>query len=54
VAAELKKALGVVAKLEVGSAGEFTVWVGADKIVEKKWLFPSPGDVVDAVRARIG
>ena len=55
MAAELKQALGVDAKLEVGSSGEFTVWVGADKVAEKKWArFPDPADVVGAVRARIG
>jgi hypothetical protein len=54
VAAELKHALGVEAKLEVGSSGEFTVWVGCDKVAEKKWArFPDPADVVGAVRARM-
>ena len=37
MAAELKQALGVDATLEVGSSGEFTVWLGADKVAEKKW-----------------
>jgi hypothetical protein len=51
VAAELKKALGVEAKLEVGGSGEFTVWVDGKKVAEKKWMrFPDPGDVVAAVR----
>jgi hypothetical protein len=55
VAAELKKALGVEATLEVGHSGEFTVWVGDSKVAEKKWLrFPDPADVVTAVRERIG
>jgi hypothetical protein len=53
VAAELKKALGVDASLEVGSSGEFTVWVDDAKVAEKKWgRFPAPEDVVAAVRAR--
>jgi hypothetical protein len=52
VAAELKKALNVDAKLEVGDSGEFTVWVGGKKVAEKKWgMFPDAGKVVEAVRA---
>jgi hypothetical protein len=51
VAAELKKALNVDAKLEVGSSGEFTVWVDGAKVAEKKWgMFPDPAKVVEAVR----
>ena len=54
VAAELKQALGVDAKLEVGSSGEFTVWVDDSKVAEKKWArFPDPADVVSAVRAQL-
>jgi hypothetical protein len=53
VAAELKQALGVDAKLEVGNSGEFTVWVDDNKVAEKKWRFPDPADVVSAVRERI-
>ena len=52
MAAELKKQVGVDATLEVGSSGEFTVWVDGRKVAEKKWgLFPSPQDVIAAVRA---
>jgi predicted Rdx family selenoprotein len=55
VAAELKQALGVDASLEVGSSGEFTVWVGDAKVAEKKWgRFPDPADVVTAVRSSLG
>ena len=36
VAAELKQALNVDAKLEVGSSGELTVWVDDAKVAEKK------------------
>jgi hypothetical protein len=51
VAAELKKALNVDTKLEVGNSGEFTVWVGDKKVAEKTaGRFPEPGSVVDAVR----
>lgn len=54
MAAELKQALGVEAKLEIGNSGEFTVWVDDRKIAEKKWLrFPDPADVVSAVRDRM-
>jgi hypothetical protein len=53
VAAELKKTLGVDARLEVGNTGEFTVWVDEAKVAEKhRGQFPSPGDVVEAVRTR--
>jgi hypothetical protein len=52
VAAELKKTIGVETTLEVGSSGEFTVWVDGQKVAEKKWgRFPSPEDVVAAVKA---
>jgi hypothetical protein len=55
VAAELKKSLGVDAQLEVGGSGEFTVWVDDAKVAEKSWgRFPSPEDVVAAVRSRPG
>jgi hypothetical protein len=52
VAAHLKKALNVDAKLEVGNSGEFTVWVGDRKVIEKTGgRFPEPASVIDAVRA---
>ena len=52
MAAELKKAVGVDATLEVGNSGEFTVWVDDKMVAEKKWgRFPDPGDVVAAVKA---
>ena len=51
MAAELKNTLGIVAELEIGSSGEFTVWVDDQKVSEKKWMrFPDPADVVTAVR----
>ena len=51
MAAELKKALGVDAKLEVGGSGEFTVWVDDKVVAEKKWMkFPAPEEVVAKVR----
>jgi len=52
VAAELKQQLGVETALEVGTSGEFTVWVGDKMVAEKRWgRFPDPADVVAAVRA---
>ena len=54
MAAELKRDLGLDAKLEVGGSGEFTVWVDEEKVAEKKWgRFPAPEDVVTAVRAAL-
>ena len=54
MAAELKQALGVDATLEIGSSGEFTVWVDGTMVAEKKWgRFPPPADVVSAVRERM-
>jgi hypothetical protein len=52
VAAELKKEIGVDSTLEVGSSGEFTVWVDGKMVAEKRWgRFPSPEDVIAAVKA---
>ena len=51
MAAELKSALGVDTELVVGSSGEFTVWVDGKKVAEKKWSFPEPQAVVEAVRS---
>jgi hypothetical protein len=54
VAAQLKKDLGIETDLVVGRSGEFTVWIGDDKIAEKTWKgFPSPESVVAAVRTRM-
>ena len=39
------------ATLEVGGSGEFTVWVDGKRVLEKSsWRFPSPRDVVTAVK----
>lgn len=52
MAAELKRELGIDAGMEVGSSGEFTVWVGDKQVAEKKWgRFPDPADVIAAVKA---
>ena len=38
--------------LVVGNSGEFTVWVGDQKVAEKeRGMFPEPTAVVTAVRA---
>ena len=55
MAAELKRALGIDAGMEVGSSGEFTVWVGDKQVAEKRWgRFPDPADVIAAVKAAQG
>lgn len=52
MAAQLKRDLDVNAELVIGGAGEFTVWVGDSKVIEKHWgRFPDPEAVVAAVRA---
>ncbi len=51
MAAVLKKEMDVEAELLEGGRGEFTVWVGDEKVAQKNWLgFPSENDVLDAVR----
>lgn len=52
MAAQLKRELGLDTKLEVGSPGEFTVWVDDRKIAEKAaGRFPTPEEVVAAIRS---
>ena len=52
MAAELKRELNIDADMEVGSSGEFTVWVDDRQVAEKKWgRFPDPADVIAAVKA---
>jgi predicted Rdx family selenoprotein len=54
VAAELKQTLDLDATLEVGSPGEFTIWVDGAKVSEKaQGRFPETSDVVAAVRAAL-
>ena len=54
MAAELKKAVGIDARLLVGGSGEFTVWLDDRLVAEKKLgQFPSPEDVVAAVKAAL-
>jgi hypothetical protein len=55
VAAELKKELGVEARLLVGSPGEFTVWVDENVVAGKRQgIFPTPAEAVAAVRSALG
>ena len=54
MAAELKEVLDLDATLEVGSPGEFTIWVDGAKVSEKsQGRFPEVSDVVAAVRAAL-
>jgi len=51
VAAAIKDALGKDVELVEGGRGEFTVWVGDQKVSEKGWIFfPDDVAVVAAVR----
>jgi hypothetical protein len=59
VAAELRQALGVEPAMVHGRYGEFAVLVDGEKLVDGGplvWLgvLPSPGEVVAAVRERLG
>lgn len=50
----MKKAVGIDARLIVGSSGELSVWVDEQLVIEKKLgRFPSPEDVVAAVKAAL-
>jgi hypothetical protein len=43
--------VGLDAELVEGGRGEFTVWVGDDRVAEKTWMgFPSDDDVLNGVR----
>jgi len=54
VAAELKKKLGVGSTLIEGDRGEFTVWVGPNKVADKvNGEFPTPEAVVKVVQAAL-
>jgi hypothetical protein len=53
VAASLREHLGVTATLESGGRGEFSVWVGDERVISKTIDgFPDEAAVVQAVRAR--
>jgi hypothetical protein len=54
VAAEVKRATGLEAKLLIGGSGEFTVWLDDKLLAEKKMgMFPSADSVVAAVKAAV-
>ena len=49
--AAIKDALGIDVELVEGGRGEFTVWVGNQKVSEKGWIrFPSDEVIIAAVR----
>jgi hypothetical protein len=51
VAALIERALGIEPELEEGGRGEFTVWVGDEKVAQKGWIrFPSDQKVMAAVQ----
>lgn len=51
MAADVQKTLGEPMALEVGSSGEFTVWLDGKKIVEKTTQrFPESAEVIEAIR----
>jgi hypothetical protein len=55
VAALIKSAIGSNAVLATGARGEFTVWVGDDRVAAKDANgFPIDEDVVSAVQRAIG
>jgi hypothetical protein len=55
VAAVLKKELGADADLVEGHRGEFTVWVGDERVAAKNATgYPSDQDVLAAVRRALG
>jgi hypothetical protein len=43
--------VGALARLEVGSSGEFSVWVDGAKVIEKSGgRFPDPADIIAAIQ----
>ena len=51
-AAAIKKELGLDAELVEGDRGDFSVWVGDQKVAQKRWLrFPSNQTITAAVGA---
>jgi len=55
VAALIKTRTGADAELIEGSRGEFTVWVGDQRVAEKtSGTFPSDDEAVEAVRRALG
>ena len=55
MAAVLKEDIGADAELIEGNRGEFTVWVGEERVAGKDAMgFPAEQDVLAAVRRAIG
>ena len=55
MAAVLEENLGEKAELVEGNRGEFTVWVGEERVAGKDAMgFPSEQDVLAAVRKALG
>jgi hypothetical protein len=55
VAAVLKQDIGADAEVVEGNRGEFTVWVGEERVAGKDAMgFPSEQDVLAAVRKALG
>ncbi len=47
----IKQQIGHEVELVYGDRGEFTVWVGEQKVAEKGWLrFPSDETVISSVK----
>ncbi|MDQ3633844.1 MAG: hypothetical protein M3405_04950 [Acidobacteriota bacterium] len=47
----IKNDLGVETEIIEGNRGEFTVWVGDEKVAQKGWiLFPSETKILESVR----
>ena len=55
MAAVLKEDIGADAELVEGNRGEFTVWVGEERVAGKdaKGVFPAEHDVLAAVRKAV-
>jgi hypothetical protein len=55
VAAVLKEHVGADAELIEGNRGEFTVWVGEERVAAKDATgYPSEQDILAAVRRALG
>jgi hypothetical protein len=54
VAALIQRETGIEAELVEGGRGEFTAWVGKERVAQKTLLgFPSDDEVLAAVRAAL-
>lgn len=54
MAAEVKRATGLDAKLVVGNTGELSIWLDDQLVAQKQGgTFPAPEDVAAAVQAAL-